>query len=139
MHSKTAGIMNSYNNYLTINKIRLIVKLGYEKEERTTPQPIEIDIKLYFPDLSDVNRKDDGDFICYDKMSHLIKDLCDSKEFRLIEYLGTEIYNVIRPTVANEIKIKVKITKCILPVSFIMGGASFSYTDLPPGSWVIPE
>lgn len=131
--------MNSYNNCLTINRLRLTVHLGYENGERKTPQPVEVDIKLFFPELTEASINDDGNFSCYDKISHVIKKLCDEKEFRLIEYLGKEIYNAIRPTVDNEVKIMVKITKCGLPVSFVLGGASFSYTDLPPFSWVVPE
>lgn len=117
----------------------LLVRLGCEKEERKTPQPIEVDIKLFYPALTGASLSDKGDFACYDKISHLVKTLCEKKEFRLVEYLGTEIYRKIRPTLNKEIKILVKVTKCNLPVQFVLGGASFSYTDLPPFSWIIPE
>lgn len=119
--------------------MRLSVRLGCEKEERRTPQSVEVDIRLYYPVLSTASLKDEGDFACYDKISRLVLDLCSKKEFRLVEYLCTEIYHKIRPTLEKNIRIFVKITKCSLPVGFVLGGASFSYTDLPPGAWVIPE
>ncbi len=130
---------HSYNNCLAVNKIHLSVRLGCEKEERKTPQAVEVDIKLFYPSLTKASKTDQDDFACYDKISRLVWKLCEKKEFRLIEYLGAEIYRTIRPTVAKEVKILVKITKCNLPVSFVLGGASFTYSDLPPFSWIVPD
>lgn len=130
---------HSYTSCLSINRIRLSARLGCEKEERATPQCVEVDVKLYYPALPVASMKDKGDFACYDKLSRSIQKLCDEKEFRLIEFLGHEIYRKVRKDVPEEIKIQVKITKCSLPVSFVLGGASFSYSDLPPFSWVIPD
>src|SRR5580693_9115958 len=103
---------HSYNNCLTINKMRLSVRLGCEKEERKTPQSVEVDIKLFYPDLTSASKSDEGDFACYDKISRLVQALCEKKEFRLVEYLGAEIYRKIRPTLGKDIKILVKVTKC---------------------------
>jgi FolB domain-containing protein len=128
-----------YTNCLTINKIRLSVKLGCEKEERKNPQAVDVDIKFFFPALTTANLKDKGEFLCYDKISNKIKDVCEKREFRLIEYLGTEIYHMIRKDINPDIKIVTKVTKIGLPVAFILGGASFLYTDLPPFSWVVAE
>ncbi|HEU5047872.1 MAG TPA: dihydroneopterin aldolase [Rickettsiales bacterium] len=130
---------NSYTSCLSINKMRLSVRLGYEKEERALAQSVDVDIKLYYPGLTEACRSDDGDYSCYDKLSRKIQQLCESKEFRLIEYLCTEIYNTARGELAQDIKIRVTVTKCGLPVGFVLGGASFSHTDLPPFSWVVPE
>jgi len=128
-----------YTSCLTISKMRLAVKLGYEKEERRARQPVEVDIQFFFPTLIEASFKDKGDFICYDKISHLVEKLCTKKEFRLIEFLGTEIYRAVRAVTAPEIKIAVKPTKCQVPIEFILGGASYAYSDLPPFSWVAPH
>ncbi len=138
-YNKEKPQKNAYNNCLSINRIRLSVRLGCEKQERATPQSVEVGVKLYYTALTSASLKDKGDFACYDKISRLIQELCEKDEFRLIEHLGYEIYRKIRGSLAQEIRIWVKVTKCGLPVGFVLGGASFSYTDLPPHSWVVPE
>lgn len=112
--------------------------LGCEKEERVTLQPVEIDLTFFFPEPPEASVKDSGIFACYDKISQSVRALCEKREFRLIEYLGMEIYRIVRGQVTPDICIAVKATKCSLPVAFILGGASFSHCDLPPFSWVAP-
>ncbi len=127
-----------YTNRLSIHRICLSIRLGCEPEERKTPQPVEVDITFFFPSLTEASLKDTGEFVCYDKISHMVSNACGQREFRLIEFLGTEIHRMVRVAVAPEIKISVTVTKCNLPVEFVRGGASYSYSDLPPFAWVTP-
>jgi FolB domain-containing protein len=128
----------SYNNVLRVNRIRLSVRLGYEKEERVQAQHVEVDLAFFFPSLTEPNLSDKGDFICYDIISHALKTMCESKEFHLIEYLCMQMYEMLRARVTPEVKIALKLTKCQVPIPFVLAGASFSYSDVPPFSWTPP-
>ena len=128
----------SYSSVLRVNRIRLAVRLGCEKEERAQVQHVEVDLAFFFPALGEPSLADKGDFICYDKISHALQAMCQNKEFRLIEYLCMQMYDVLRARVPQEVKIALRLTKCQIPVAFVLGGASFSYTDLPPFSWAPP-
>lgn len=127
-----------YTNCLRIHRIRLGVRLGYSAEERLQQQPVEVDVSFFFPALGEPSHKDEGDFICYDKISRALEAACKEREFRLIEYLAMELYHIIRQRVADEVRISIRLTKCQIPVAFVQGGASFTYSDLPPFSWVPP-
>ncbi len=128
----------SYNNVLRVNRIRLGVRLGCEKEERAQIQHVEVDLAFYTPDLAEPSFADKGDFICYDKISNALEAMCRGREFRLIEYLCVQLFDKVRGMTPNGVRIALKVTKCQIPVPFVLGGASFSYTDLPPFSWTPP-
>lgn len=128
----------SYNNVLRVNRIRLGTRLGCEKEERAQAQHVEVDLAFYAPALAEPSLADKGDFICYDKISNALEAECKQNEYRLIEYLCLQLFNTVRSMTPQEVKIALRVTKCQIPVSFVLGGASFSYTDLPPFSWIPP-
>lgn len=129
---------NTYNNCLAVNRIRTSVNLGEEKKERSKPQAVEVDLKLFSPDIPAISKNDNCDFLCYDELSHVIRDFCKKQEFRTIEYLGYQIYLRIRPLIPRHTKIWVRLIKCDPPIEFVKGGTSFTYSDLPPFSWVVP-
>lgn len=133
-----ASSLIAYTNCLRVHRIALAVRLGFGKEERVTPQPVEVDVSFFFPAVTEASKSDNGDFICYDKLSHAFKDLCADREFKLIEFLCMELYQVARKAAPPEVKITLRLTKCEVPVEFIHGGASFTYTDIPPFSWTPP-
>ncbi len=128
----------AYTSCLRVNRVRLDVALGCEPEERANPQAVEVNVAFFFPEVTNASYKDSGDFVCYGKLSFALQKMCEGKEFRLIEYLGMEMYQVARNTTPLEVKITLTLTKCDVPVDFVHGGASFSYTDVPPFSWTPP-
>lgn len=132
---------SSYPAVLSVNKLRLSVRLGEHAAERERPQPVEISLRFYFPELPPACG-DDGDlFLCYDKIAQEIINYTCSREFRLIEYLTMEIYALVKEhlavslpeTLRNDTRIWLMTHKCIPPVPAILGGTSFTYTDLPEG------
>lgn len=127
-----------YASFLSINKLVQKVSLGITKEEQSIPQDISLDIRLYLPnELSSFNN-DNGEYICYHNISEKIAVLCTAKSYRLIEFLGLEIYRMIRAEIKPEIKIWLSINKTKILLKYVEGGTSFTYTDLPAGSWVAP-
>jgi FolB domain-containing protein len=138
MQAPVTNSQASYNNVLRLNAVRLGVRLGCEKEERAQLQHVQVDVAFFAPALSAPAIEDKGDFICYDKVSQALEAMCKDKEFRLIEYLCKEMYDKVRHMTPEEVKISLRVTKCQIPVPFVLGGASFAYTDLPPFSWTPP-
>lgn len=126
---------NHYAAALGIHRLRLSVKLGLEEGERLKAQPVEIDVRFYFPKLPAACKTDEGDFLCYDDICAAITECVTRREFKLIEYLALEIFNLVRGQVKDDtVKIGIRLLKCVPPVPNMLGGASFTYSDLPPGA-----
>lgn len=130
--------LSYYPVALRVSRVALSVRLGCGEDERAKPQAVEVDVDFYFPSVTQASLTDEGDFICYGKLSEAFAAYCEQKEFKLIEFLGLELYNVARGHAPSEVKIALKLTKCKVPVNIILGGASFSYTDLPPNAFIPP-
>jgi FolB domain-containing protein len=128
----------AYSQYLSVNRVRVPVRLGLTPEERAAAQPVEMDLRFYMPDIPAYARKDEGDFICYGKITQRIVQVCSAGEFRLIEYLAMEVYRMLRAQVHEDVKIWLRALKCQVPVAQVLNGASYTYTDLPPNAWVAP-
>lgn len=129
----------AYPCALAINRLKAEVRLGVSAEERAAPQEVEIDVRFYLPSPPAAATDDDGKYICYHSLGQKIHALCAQREYRLIEYLAHEIYRLLRGKVPEEVKLWVKLRKLHLPLSYMEGGASYSFTDLPAPAWVVPE
>ena len=127
-----------YASFLSINKLVQKVRLGISKEERSIPQEISLDLRLYLPNALSSFNDDNGEYVCYNNISEKVVALCKAKEYRLIEFLGLEIYRMIRTETKSEIKIWLTLNKTKILLDYVEGGTSFTYTDLPYGSWVAP-
>lgn len=135
-----------YSSCLSINRLRLSVKIGHQPGERIKAQPLEVEIRFYFPTLPAACFDDDGDFICYDEVCQAVQNLTKEKEFRLIEYLAMELHKTIRRNITKQgitrsdaIKIWLRLHKCVPPVPYMLDGASFTYTDLPQHAVLAPQ
>lgn len=133
--------MNPLSAALHINQLRLFVHLGEGELERSQEQPIDIDVSIYFADLPSACKNDDGDFICYDKLSGLLGAKATEKPYRLIEFLCMQLYDVTRAEIvravgdaaASRIFVRLCLTKPDAPVEGLLGGSSFEYTDIVSG------
>lgn len=136
--------MAHYPHIFSINRLHLAVHLGYYDAERKKPQPVEVTLRLYFPEAPPCARDDYAKFIDYDKLAGAIHGLAEAREFRLIEYMTMEVYDVVRRYVnehaSEEVKLWLRLTKLATPVPHLTGGASFTTSDLPAG-WtaIVPE
>lgn len=138
MVNKDSATPTAYTSCLRVDRIRLAVRLGVGEEERSQPQDVEVDIVYYFPELTEASLRDGADFVCYDKLSYALRDMCEGREFKLIEYLALQMFAIARKAAPQEVKISLKLHKCRILVPFVLGGSSFAYTDLPPFSWTLP-
>lgn len=133
--------MTHYAHCFTVNRLRLGVRLGYEEPERKKPQPVEADIRLYFPKAPDCVGNDFGGFIDYAALCSRVSHFAERDEFRLLEYLTGALFHELRAFVDSkggvEVKLWLKLTKCAAPVPYLEGGASFLMSDLPADATVV--
>ncbi len=115
---------------LTISDLRLWVSLGCSEQEKFLPQCISIDIYITFLECPEGSHTDNiKDVICYAELTKEITEFCKDKKFNLIEYLASEIYNLISNSILTEYeKITVKIAKLKSPIEGIHGSISFTYS-----------
>lgn len=126
---------------LTIDQLRVMVHLGEHAAERKESQAIELSIRFYFKDLPSACGDDDGQFLCYDKISRKLEALAQAKEYRLIEFLAMQLHNALREEIAavfgeakaRDIYVWLRLHKCQTLLESMKGGAGFEFTDLPSG------
>ena len=122
--------MSASTSTLTVNRLRLEVHLGAGDEERATLQPIEVSLQLHFPEIPAACTDDDSDFICYDKLCTVLKELVAGRQFRLLEYLTMQMFGAVRAEVDEKIKLWIKVDKLQAPVEGLQGGTSFIHSDI---------
>ncbi len=132
----------SYCATLAIHRLRLMVNLGRWDDERAERQPIEVTVKLHFPSLPEAYYTDDNDDVfCYDNLATDIKTFVADRQFNLIEYLTQELHKLTRANIVTQrgedyaagVWVTVHLNKCDPPIDGLMGGSSFTFTDLPEG------
>ena len=64
------------------------------------------------------------------KISQIIHDYCTNKEFRTIEFLCYQIYQLIKKSVSTEVKVRVILEKRKPDMNFIVSSAKCEYSDL---------
>lgn len=133
--------MTHYPHIFTINRQVLTVHLGYYEEERKTKQTVEVDVRLYFPEAPECARTDRAPFVDYAILVDAMKE-ASGRTFWLIEYMATELFNILRGMVdehcAKEIKLWLCLTKVTTPLEGLAGGASYVTTDLPANATFPP-
>ncbi len=111
---------------LTIQSLRIWVHLGCTDAEREHPQPVDIDIAIYFPSPPLGCRSDElKDTICYAHIVDIVKKILEPSSFKLVEHLAQAIINALRRVIAADHKIKVTITKLKPPIAQVHSGIRF--------------
>lgn len=115
---------------LVLRDLRLQVKLGCEPEERRSPQPVDVTIEIGFQDLPGGCTTDElSQTACYDRLSRVLGDYCREKEFKLIERLGLELFQITKNTIGVKSALTLHAKKVKPPVDNLLGGATFSITE----------
>jgi dihydroneopterin aldolase len=97
---------------LNLYNFQLPVFLGVPDEERSALQSVYVDIQLQFskpPLACETDRI--GDTICYATLVEVLEKNIGEKNFHLIEYLGTRVYQEIRSIVSQDTVIAIKLRK----------------------------
>lgn len=124
--------MAAHSAVISLNKLRLQLRLGCTDTERATPQPVDVSVKFFF-DTPPVGCMTDAlaDTVCYDDITTTIRNYCNGKEFHLLERLGKDLYEQVCGKAPKNAKIWVKVVKCMPPVEGLES-FDFIYSDLPP-------
>lgn len=97
---------------LTLEDLKIKVRLGVTAKERSKKQTVILHIKIGFPKTPLACQTGKiSDTICYDKLSKKIKKFCDDKKFKLIEELGMQLFNIIKNNIYKNCQLKLRIVK----------------------------
>ena len=115
---------------LSLNGLRLKVKLGCHEEERQIPQTVRFDVLLRFASLPKGCSSDElTDTVCYAEMSHKVREVCERREYQLIEKLAWDAFVELKEIIPPRVKLLVKATKEKPPVEDLEGGTTFQVGD----------
>lgn len=135
--------MPHYAHMVSVNRLQLPAHIGFYTGERAKQQPIEISFRLYYPDAPPHTRDDDAEFIDYGVLCKSLTDFVASRKFKLIEFMGAELFRCLRREVdalgGSDIKLWLRMNKIVTPVPGLTGGASYTHCDLPPGATVATQ
>jgi len=113
---------------MTLHQLEIETYLGWGEQERSQPQKIRVDIRLGFTIPPLACRNDElADTICYHRLITQLKQYLANRSFRLIEYLGREIYQFIKSTHPQQL-VSIRVHKHP-PMADIIEGVSFHYGD----------
>ncbi|MBI3010406.1 MAG: dihydroneopterin aldolase [Candidatus Omnitrophica bacterium] len=80
-------------DHLLLVDLKLLCHLGITEEERVTAQPVWVDLEIP-TDAAKIAQKDDVSFaIDYARVAARVKELSQSRSFRLMETLADQIAN----------------------------------------------
>lgn len=114
---------------IQLNALKLEIFLGWLDSERMQQQTIFADIHLGFLTPPKACISDDlQDTFCYDMLISQIKTHLANRHFRLIEYLGQDIYQYLKQILNPGISIKISLTKKPA-IENLTGGVTFFYGD----------
>ncbi len=97
---------------LTLDELELSVHLGVTAKERAKKQRVLITARISFskPPLACKTRKI-SDTICYDTLTQEIKNFCHTKKFTLVEFLGMQLFGLIKQSIFKGCKLYLQVAK----------------------------
>ncbi len=111
---------------LVLEGLVLRVKVGCSREERAKPAALIFDFALRFKRPPRACRTDDlNDTVCYAHFSELTRKRATGKEFKLIEHLGTVVYETLRAELPRGCELAVRVSKRRPPIPGVEGAARF--------------
>jgi dihydroneopterin aldolase len=132
--------MTHYAHMVSVNRLQVHAHLGFYTGERAKMQPIELCFRLYFPKAPPHTTDDEANFIDYGQLCKVLTDHIASRDFKLIEFMGSELFRMLRADLdargAGDVKLWLRLNKIAAPVPGLIGGASFTHCDLPAGATV---
>lgn len=119
----------SDSSYLKVEGLTLELCIGCTEEEQKQPQPIEIELVLFFarPPLGAVS-DELKDIVCYHECIQTVRKTAMKKRFHLIEHLAYEIHTTLAKELPMNLTLMVTVRKKAPPVA---GLQSVSFTYFP--------
>ena len=114
---------------LSISGIELNVHLGWPDNERLAKQVVLVEIDIGYPTPPNACQTDAlSDTFCYATLIAALHDFVHGKQFHLIEYLGYELYRLIKSSLPDKLTVIVRVIKHP-PIADFSGQVRFSYGD----------
>lgn len=112
---------------LSINDLRLAVRLGVGAAERSQPQDVAISIKLAFSQKPTTCDDDDiTGTVDYSVVCETLARLCATREFKTIEHLTQVCFDAVtRLMTGPRGDLTVEVQKCHPPIANLAGGTTF--------------
>lgn len=111
---------------LSLERLEMMVYLGCSAEERKQRQKIEISISVHFSELPKTCSTDElSPELGYDAWANQIEAYLDAKEFKTIEKLGYDLFNLLKPSFSSNEKLYLRLHKLHPPMKQNNGGAVF--------------
>jgi len=115
---------------LTLNGLRLKVRLGCGEEERRVPQYVRFDIRVRFESIPSGCLTDAlNETVCYAEISDTLRQVCARREFLLIEKLGWDAFSSLKERLPRGTQLWIRTTKEKPPIADLQDGASFCLGD----------
>ncbi len=114
---------------LLIPGLRLWVFLGCGVEEKTNPQPVDVNIRINFPQEPIGCHSDQlRDVVCYKSLTELVIESVKNRSFDLIEFLAAHVFEAITTQFGlGGSVVEVVVTKPNHPVPHVQKGIVFKY------------
>ncbi|HEX2549780.1 MAG TPA: dihydroneopterin aldolase [Gammaproteobacteria bacterium] len=114
---------------LNLHQLEIPVTLGWSAEERFHPQIILLNLEIIFAKPPKACLSDElTDTFCYHELSQLIGQHITKKEYRLIELLTRDIYEITKKFFVAESSVKISLTKKP-KLPFENHGVTFTFGD----------
>lgn len=114
---------------LRINNLELNLNLGWRSKERSEEQAVLLNMIIRFPKPPQACITDNlDDTTCYAKLIETIRHQISPKNYRLLEHLSAEIYDIAKKYFPHDSKITVSLTK-YPRIGGLRDGVTFDYGD----------
>ena len=113
----------------TLSDLRLSLSIGLTEEERSALQPIRFDVKITYVTPPQACQTDEiDDTICYHTMVNNIEAFCSKRVYKLLESLCYELFQHLKHTIKEDVKLWIRVEKCEPPVNNV-SHVSFEYGE----------
>ena len=124
-HPKTAQKYHS----LFIEDLKVMAHVGCDPSERNRLQDIRVDLEFRFKKPKAHLTDNLNDTVCYSDVCDAVKNVCEAKEFRLIEALAYELSLAVKKI--TKVPFSIKVRKLAPPVEDLYGGSHYRISDFP--------
>jgi FolB domain-containing protein len=111
---------------LKIRDFTLPVRLGVSPEERANPQEVRVSVEIHFfaPPLA-TSTDQLNDTVSYARICEAIRKHVEAHEFKLIEKLANDLFEISRSVVGTAAEVSLVLHKIKPPVEGLLGGAEY--------------
>ena len=121
---------DNYQSTLELPSIRCFARVGWGEQERSSPQPICLRVRIRFKTPPAATRTDElADTLDYAALVATLQGVCSSRQYRLLERLAHDVYQAIQPSLPDGADLWVQVAKEHPPLAALKESAYFGLGD----------